>query len=483
MLHLLAWSLIFFCGGGAVVDTETDLSSEKGDPENALVARDTSRGLQYDLGVATGYSRIGGGGSATRYATLRLLPEIYYGQLGIGLLANVRVNPRSGGIRDEDFDEVRDYLALIYFVEYGTEEESDRHGRFGSIEETSLSYGLFVDRYSNTHRLDDPMRGFTGSYATGHIQVEGMYADFASPSVFGFHTAYLPFGSDSSSPLPRVSVGVGLAGDFDEEGAVINPVNPGDPFLIGPSASGGETGEVPVGVDDGNLFMAGVDAGVRWLDTETISMLSFVEASKIFGYGVGASLGVQGAGQTGDLQLQVRYEQRILGREFLPDYFGSSYEAERLRDVSLPNGDDESVSAVNSKRNQLAGRQSSGAGFQIQVQADYGDVFDSTVGYETIWGEDDTGRFTLDLELNTEALPVSIRLGYDHFDMASPSDALRFFDEAVLYRLGLAYEFVEPLRLGVEARQTYETVYQNGQAVGRSKQTRIEPLVHFVLRL
>lgn len=450
-------------------------------PVQDQIREDTTRGLVYDFGVATGYSRIGEAGDTERYASLRLLPEIYYRDLGIGLLANIRINPRTGRLREEDFNNVRDYLALIYFLEYGTGEDEDRYGRFGSIEEASLSYGLFVERYTNAHRLDDPMRGLTGTYTTGRFRFDGLYADLASPGVFGVHAAYLPFHNGENLKLPEVTVGVGLAGDFDEEGALVNPTMPGEPFLIGSSPP--QTAEVPLGVDDGNLFMIGVDAGVRWLETETLSVLSFVEAAKILDYGIGASLGVQGDGRMDRLHLQVRYAQRILGKEFLPDYFGSSYEAERLREVSLPVEEGTDLSAVNTRRNQLAGRQSAGMGHNFQLKVEYEDVLDSTVGYETIWDESDTDRFNLDFDLRTAQLPVSIRLGYDRFNMSSLSDVLYVFGDDVLYRLGVAYEIFSPLRVGVEARQTFEPVYQNGRTVGQRKQTRIEPLVHFVLHL
>ncbi len=482
MPKLLRASFVFSCCLGIVLGSAVDSQAESFVRQiQPQPSEDTTRGLEYGFGVATGYSRIGEGGATNRYATLRLLPEIYYRNLGIGLLATLRVNPRRGGFREEDFDDVRDYLALVYFLEYGTGEDEDQYGRFGSIEETSLSYGLFVDGYTNAHRLDDPMRGFTGTYTTSRFRVEALYADFASPSVFGVHTAYLPLGTAEDSSLPQVTLGVGLAGDFDDEGALVNPSDPGEPFLIGPASP--EEQNVPRGVDDGTLVMLGVDAGARWLDTETVSMLSFVEAAKIFDYGIGASLGVQGAARVDRLRLRARYAQRILGKEFLPNYFDPSYEAERLREVSMSTRQGSDLPAVDTRRNDLAGRQQVGTGYNVQVHAEYEDVFDTTVGYETIWGEPNTGRFNFDFELRTAQFPVSIRMGYHRFDMTSLGDIFSLSGENVLYRFGVAYEILSPLRIGVEARQHFETVYRDGRTIGQRKQTRIEPMIHFVLRL
>lgn len=137
---------------------------------------------------------------------------------------------------------------------------------------------------------------------------------------------------------------------------------------------------------------------------------------------------------------------------------------------------------MNTRRNELAGRTTSALGHQLQFETEWEDTFEATVGYETIWGEPETGRFHLDLELYTETLPVSVRLGYDRFNLQSLSKLLAVSRDNSLYRLGLAYEVIEPLRLGVELSQSFEPVYRGGQLIGQEKQNRVEPYIRLTLR-
>ena len=55
--------------------------------------------------------------------------------------------------------------------------------------------------------------------------------------------------------------------------------------------------------------------------------------------------------------------------------------------------------------------------------------------------------------------------------------------EHALYRLGMAYEIVDPVRLGIDINQSDETVYRNEQVAGRTKQSRVDPFIQAVFRL
>jgi hypothetical protein len=450
-------------------------------PPKVAVDRDTIPFIRYDLGASTGYSRIQEGAITDWYGSLTLLPELYVGKFGIGLHADVRINTATGAIRREDFNSARDYLSLIYFARYGEEGDSGGYGRFGSIEEVSLGYGQFVDQYSNTVSLDDPMRGMVGEITTRYFRGSTLLNDFVSPGVFGGHASYYPFGIDPASALPQLAFGFSVAGDVNEEGALINPEDPGAPFLL-PGSPGDPDQGVATGVRDGSLFMIGIDAGARWIQQNRFSLLTFLEGAKIFGYGTGASIGVQGTTDLGAAYFQFRYAQRFLSAHFLPDLFGPTYEAERLVEVNLPISS-QSVRAVNTRRNELAGRQSAGIGHQVQMEFDYARAFESSVGYETIYGTLGSGRFHFDAELHAADFPVSMRIGYDRFRIDRLVDVLRASRENALYRLGLAYEVLGPVRIGLEASQSYETIYRNGKAAGRVKQNRVDPFIQVVLRL
>ena len=445
-------------------------------------ARDTVPAIRYGLNASSGYGRIRGGNVTDWYGSLTLLPELSAGKFGMGLLVDLRVNTATWQLRSEDFDSARDYLSLLYFVRYGTKQDSAGYARFGSLEDVSLGYGQFVDRYRNTVSLDDPMRGVVAELPTDHFRFEALFNDFVRPGVFGAHGSYYPFGTEAATAFgPKLSFGISVAGDLSDEGAWVNLDDPGAPFVLPGSPAADTLQRVATGTRDGALLMAGLDAGVRWIQTDDLSLTSFVEAAKMLDYGVGASLGVRGAGTLGPVDLQVQYAQRFLGAEFLPDLFGPTYEAERIRDVVLPvNG--QTVSAANTRRNELAGRRSSGIGHHVQLNVNYGSAFKSSVGYETIYGVLGSGRFHFDAELHAADIPVSVRIGYDRFRMDALADVFDASWDDALYQLGVAYEVVGPVRLGMEVSQSYETVYRDGQAAGRTKQNRINPFIQVIFQ-
>lgn len=473
---------IVFSLAAGISDGACDAKScEEG--REQIAVRDTVPQFRYNLGMASGYARFKTSTQeAERYASLSLLPEMHYGMLGVGLLATIHVDPETRDVREEDFDSVRDYLALVHFVQYGTEENPGGYARLGSIDEVSLGEGLFLDQYSTSNRIDDPMRGVSAEVASEHLSLEGVYSDVVAPGVAGLYVGYYPFGTAPTAVFSRMSFGLGTASDLSDDGDLVNPVRPGAPFLLSPPPDSVTT-DVPVGREDGPLFMVGMDASVRWIETEVVTIATYAEGGKIIEYGVGATLGARGRVEVGGVRVQGQYAQRFLGKEFLPDYFNSSFEAQRIRSVSLPVNEDIDGEAVNTRRNELAGRTTSALGHQIQVGAEVEDVFETTVSYETIWEELNAGRFHLDLEVYAPVLPVFVRLGYDRFDLQSLSNLLDVSRDNSLYQFGLAYEVIEPLRLGVELSQTFEPVYQGGRVVGQEKQNRVEPYVRLVLQL
>lgn len=471
-------------GGGLVLSSPASgTTAPVPDGQSSLAPPDTVSPLQYHVRFATGYSQITTQqGNADTYVSLSILPELHYRKLGIGLLARLHVQPWSGTLREQDFDRVSDYLGLVYFVEYGQESDTTEHVRLGVLEDVSFGYGHFVDHYANDVSLDDPMRGITGALNIGHVRLEGLFNSLARPGVLGAHGAYFPFGKNPDSVLPRMQVGLSLAGDVNRDGSQVNTVQPGEPFLLS-SRPGNKDSTLPVGTDDGALFMVGIDAGMRILQTETLSLLSFAEASKILDHGIGASFGLRAATEVGSVQVHGRYVQHVLGPEFLPGYFDSTYEAQRIRRVSLPGEQAEDRSVVNTKRNRLLARQSAGFGYQTRISVEYNDSFESSIRYRTVLGDNSSDKFTFDFRLHSAKVPVTLRIGYDRFGIDRWSDIFVPSREDALYRLGAAYQIIPQARLGVNMRQTYDPVFRGGREVGRSKETRFEPFIFFTIQL
>ena len=66
-------------------------------------------------------------------------------------------------------------------------------------------------------------------------------------------------------------------------------------------------------------------------------------------------------------------------------------------------------------------------------------------------------------------------MGYDRFNLESLSNLLAVSRDNSLYRFGLAYEIIEPLRLGVELSQNFDPVYREGGPWGRRNRIAWSP--------
>lgn len=81
------------------------------------------------------------------YSQIRLMPEVIFGKIGIGLDIDILVDSE-GKLRKEDWDEWRDYLYKVLYVRYGDREDRV-YFKVGNIRDYTLARGLIFNRYSN----------------------------------------------------------------------------------------------------------------------------------------------------------------------------------------------------------------------------------------------------------------------------------------------------------------------------------------------
>jgi hypothetical protein len=101
---------------------------------------------KYGMTGSFGTVLIGG----NSYTEVRLLPEIAFGKVGVGLDVDLLIDP-DGRIRKEDWDQFSDYLAKIYYVRYG-QRGDPFFARIGGFPSYTLGHGLVMSDYTNMLR-------------------------------------------------------------------------------------------------------------------------------------------------------------------------------------------------------------------------------------------------------------------------------------------------------------------------------------------
>ncbi|MBO6575628.1 MAG: hypothetical protein JJ896_11545 [Rhodothermales bacterium] len=405
-----------------------------------------------------------------------LLPTFSKGDWAVGARIKFRVN--QGGFRSEDYNSLADILSIARFVQFGEEPETEdkrspRHVLGGEIEEVTFGYGQLISEYRNTISVDNPKIGVTGSQGRRDVFLQGLFSSITDPGLFGARGAVWPFEDRQDSRFREAVVGATLAGDLDNQGRLVNPDRAGVPYVADDEVGNPLIGVVP-GESDGALVMIALDAAMPLHYRHVDKLLVYSEVAKIVGFGQGLSLGLNGQRRRGDLFVEGWLEQRLIGSQYLPSYFNSLYEVERVQRATVDAGDRE-IEAFQSKRNQLAGQNETLIGSFIAVEASVRRRYRVRTSFERTWNKAASDWFHIDLRVYDRDLPYQIRFTFDRINMDEIEDIWNGPSENGIMRLELAYAFWEKLLLGFRFRQTFEPVERLGRIVGQSKQTRIAP--------
>ncbi|MEM6648330.1 MAG: hypothetical protein AAF730_18965 [Bacteroidota bacterium] len=443
----------------------------------------TQARLTYGLDVAAGGSYIEGlDGQRIRYQLVALMPVVRYGDWSGGLQINLRF--RRFTLRDQDFDQARDYLSWLRFAQYRQKDDEGWHARVGALDEVELGYGQQVDAYTNTASLDDPQTGTVIDYRRRWLSVETLNAQILAPSVMAVRFAYQPL--DRAYATPRIAfdklvIGFNAATDQRDESGFINAANPGQPFFIDRPPT--DTGDLPpiLGTDDGALWVVGMDVGVPFKLDRIIQSIGFASLNMMPGYGAGGSVGLRGTRPTKRFgRLRMQAEVLLLGSEYLPSYFGALYEADRLRILELDLDSGETLEAVTSKRNLLTAEGAFRLGSRTSVNYRYKEKVRFDLSYERLWNRRNSGWLHADLRLQSPEWPFVLRLAYDKRNVGYLSSEIG--GGTSLLRAEGAYQFWEYLMLGLTVKQSFEPAVRNAVFVGQAKRLRVEPKIVFVLR-
>jgi len=184
-----------------------------GEVKNSDVNTDIQTGDQsatdFFLGGVFGAVTIDG----KNYQQIGLRPELKIWKFGLGLDISVLLD-EDGKVREEDWDEAKDYMDKLYYISFGKKGEP-LYFKFGGLDSTTLGYGILLNGYTNMLEYPTYKRqGIDFSFETKYFGGEFIMNDFKevcekTPSFMGGGRLYL-------RPFSRVQIGVSVAGDINE---------------------------------------------------------------------------------------------------------------------------------------------------------------------------------------------------------------------------------------------------------------------------
>jgi hypothetical protein len=221
-------------------------------------------------------------------------------------------------VRTEDWDEPGDYFRLVRFLEYGRPHET-LYARFGELGGVVLGHGTIANGYLNTVTTGDFHPGFRASANSTYGGLQVALNDVTSPHVIGLRGHVRPF--RPSSFWHRLAIGVSAVSDF--RAPVRLASCDGDTCGVGVRTDPAVEERTPV-------TLVGADVELAAVDTENWHLLPYIDLN--VGGGFGGHLGTTlVASIAEEWTTELRLEGRLIGPDYLPDYFGPLYEIERFR--------------------------------------------------------------------------------------------------------------------------------------------------------
>lgn len=292
-----------------------------------------------DLGIGVQTYEDPDDGETEAYQSLSLLPEFSVGKFGLGLdlTLNYSFTEGSGGdefgVRDEDWvpqegvNLLELYLPKFRYIRYGLKGDP-LFALLGSYSDARLGNGFLVSDYSNELFLPERRQfGFQldldGAGASfPYLGMEGFVSNVASFDLFGTRLFVRPLADLQLPLLPQLELGGTLV--VDTNPAYQAEKDPDSPYFDGadPAPSSG----LPVVESGDNVLAYGFDLTQPILRREMFSLDGFGDVA----FQNEAVGGMIGAGGRAIGVLDYNAQLRIIGDNFIPAYFDSSYDLTRI---------------------------------------------------------------------------------------------------------------------------------------------------------
>ncbi|HOW52888.1 MAG TPA: hypothetical protein PLV42_12695 [bacterium] len=220
------------------------------------------------------------------------------------------------GMPTYDWDDVRDYVRLITYAQYGHPDD-EVYLYFGEHENRYIGHGTLVGGYFNNIRLARPSRGIYTLFQTDWAGGELMLSDVAPPDIIGGRAYLKPWSFiDKESYANNWEIGVSWFSDIFMPEEVTRD-------LVGSWA-----------VDRVFDSAIGIDTSFRFLAFDGWHLTPYFDWNLLRFAGNGIHGGIMQTfdiplGGGDDLRIETKFEGRIFERDYSPQYFGTFYDIEK----------------------------------------------------------------------------------------------------------------------------------------------------------
>ena len=460
-------------------------------------------GMGFSVGAVTIDNQI--------YTQIALMPELVLGKFGMALDLRLFIDS-DGNIREENWDSFNDILEKIYYVRWGLKGDPF-YVRAGAINNYRLGYGLLMNKYYNTIEYPSVIRtGMLIGVDTGGLVVDLMLNDFKElgkkqGGVFAGRIGYrflgdLEIGGSvvydrNQYATMRDADGDGVSDDFDDfptNGAfVIDTDGDGVPDSIDPDRDGNgytDNSQDPL-ISDNDIYFDprflkpnpftiqnapdrdqiafAADIGFPFINKKQLQLIAYLQAAK-FGYGGGWGYTLPGIrGKAAFINFFGEF--RIQEPKFLPEYFSTTYEIERVNVLQdslgnlYPTTKRQYLQAINTRLKGFV----IGADFNLWGVMIFGADYQRLSGTRVnpLPGEDAAVRIStlrMSLDLNTDFVPKFKKAGAYFYQQNA--DDLFTRTEGTVMGARISYEIAAGAALVIDYRMTFKDLNGDGEISG-----------------
>lgn len=373
-------------------------------------------------------------GAQRAYQKFSFFPEVSYGKFGAGLDLTFEFDG-DFNLRDLDNDgkadgwsSFTDYLYKIYYVRYGFPDEP-LYVKAGYFDSYTLGHGLIMDGFTNTlfypqvHQLGLILHLDGTLFDFPYIGVQTVVDDMLDWDIIGARIYTRPLIGLRAPILSGLKVGASIVTDLDT-GEVNDPQDP-DYASYGPPKDNPGSEKVTE---------IGVDVELPIIEQRDMMLLAYADWAVLLDKGTGGLIGSTFTYQWFTLIGQLR----LLGPQFVVNYFGPFYEVERgSKYAGLDANDAFTVGYLVGTRMALFNA--------VNFYFFWSDVFNVSYGPEI-----KTGVATVEGALGK----FDASFGFEKKDIQSFSDL--FSGENTLIELTLGYRISSSARILLTYQRAYE---------------------------
>ncbi len=447
------------------------------------------------------------------YTQIGLMPEIVIGKFGVALDLRLYIDG-DGNIRKEDWDSFDDIIEKIYYIRWGLKGDPF-YVRAGAINNYRLGYGILVNRYSNTIEYPSVIRtGFQLGVDTGNLIVDVMMNDFKE---LGHKQGGLFAGRIGYRILGKLELGVStvydrnqyaVLRDADKDGYadVLDDFPTNGNFVVDSDGDGVPDRNDPDRDGDGytdntqdpaipnndpdfdpsklkptpfqiqnaaerDQLAFAADIGYPIVQNKTFELIVYGQAAK-FAYNNGWGYSAPGfLAKFAFINLYGEY--RVQEQRFIPEYFSTTYELERVTFIQDTSGNLIPVT----KRQILESINTRLRGFVVGADFNIADIMIFGAEYQRLSGKSGAGTpsaqdlkfntLRANLDLNTDFVPKIHKAGAYYYQQFA--DRLFIKQEGTIIGYTLQYEISPGAYLVLDFRQTYRDVNGDGQISGSNE--------------